>query len=639
MTILINAYQISKSFGATPLFTDLTFSIESGERIGLIGPNGAGKSTLLNILSGKESVDLGTISYERGIKISYLPQIPQFLPNSTVKSSILEGIPIQSRDDWKEMARAEELLSKLLLNASSLENSTGRTNTSITPDTPTELLSGGLKKRVALARELIRRPDLLLLDEPTNHLDVDSILWLENLLSTASFATLTVTHDRLFLQRISNRIIELDRRHAGGLLKVNGDYLTYLQIKEERISAQEKEEAKLKNNLRRETEWLARGAKARSTKQQARIQRAGELQKSVEELSARNQITSVRIDFQNAEKNPKKLIHAQNITKSYPPAGHLIVPPVNLFITPKSRIGILGPNGCGKTTLLKLLLGELPPDSGSIVLADKLQVAFFEQNRDSLDPQLSISKTVCPNGDFVDYRGTKVHIKGYLARFLFSGPQIDMPVGRLSGGEQARVLIAMLMLKKANILVLDEPTNDLDLATLEILQEVLQDFPGAILLVTHDRYFLSQVATEILAFHQDNISEKKLISFASFDQWESWYSELSLKIKENKGPKEIKEIKEIKKEKELKDPGAGPGTGTGTTKKKKLSFNEQKELDNMENTILEKEALLAELTNLSTSKEVIKNPTRLQEVTTQLSTCAAEVDRLYARWAQLTEKN
>ncbi|MEI8346427.1 MAG: ATP-binding cassette domain-containing protein, partial [Pseudomonadota bacterium] len=305
MSILINVYQLKKSFAARPLFEGLTFGIESGERIGLIGPNGSGKSTLLRILAGKDTADDGSLSVERGLRIGYLEQVPSFNAQSTVHSSILE----ESKDphDWEEIAKADEMMSKL-----SLTEEFG-----ISPDTPITQLSGGWKKRVALAREMMCSPDLLLLDEPTNHLDVESIMWLEEMLARANFATLTVTHDRLFLQRVSNRILELDRRNPNGLLSIRGDYAAYLESKTKLMTAQEQEETKLKNTLRRETEWLRRGAKARSTKQQARIGRAEDLQKAVEELEYRNQNNQVQVDFQGVEKNPKKLVHAQGIGKSY----------------------------------------------------------------------------------------------------------------------------------------------------------------------------------------------------------------------------------------------------------------------------------------------------------------------------------
>ena len=299
MAILVSAHKLRKAFAARPLFDELTFSIESGEKIGLIGPNGAGKSTLLRIFASQTSPDDGKLSFQRGVKIGFLEQVPTFTSDSTVLAAVLAAS--DDPDDWNNIATAGEFLSKLNLNEEDQVSS----------------LSGGWKKRVALARELVKRPDLLLLDEPTNHLDVESILWLEEFLSNAPFATLTITHDRLFLQRIANRILELDRRNPGGLLSISGDYAHYLETKDLMMAAQERREGILKNTLRRETEWLRRGAKARTTKQQARIQRHGELKGEVEELEVRNQVRTARIEFQGAEKNPKKLIEAKNLSKSY----------------------------------------------------------------------------------------------------------------------------------------------------------------------------------------------------------------------------------------------------------------------------------------------------------------------------------
>jgi len=603
VAILINAHELKKAFAARPLFDGLTFSIESGEKIGLIGPNGAGKSTLLKILAGQSSPDQGTLSVQRGLRVGFLEQVPVFSEGATVQSSVLESS--KDPDDWQEHARAQQLMSELSLSG---EEGFG-------PETPVAQLSGGWKKRVALARELLKQPDLLLLDEPTNHLDVDSILWLEDLLMRAPFATLTITHDRLFLQRISTRILELDRRNAGGLLSVQGDYATYLDFKQERMAAQERQEVRLKNTLRRETEWLRQGAKARTTKQQARIQRAYDLKDTVEEVSYRNQVNKLRLDFQGAEKNPKKLVEAKGVFKRY--EGRAIVPPVDLRITPQSRIGLLGPNGCGKSTLIRLLLGAEAPDGGTVFRSDQLQVAYFEQNRETLDPDLTVLKTICPLGDTVDFRGSPVHVKSYLDRFLFTYGQMEMAVGKLSGGEQSRLLIAKLMLKEANVLVLDEPTNDLDIATLDVLCDVLQEFNGAVLLVTHDRYFLDQVANQILAFGIDAKGQKEILSFAGLDQWETWHGEQARRVAKARSSSSAQA--------DLKT----------TPVRKKLSFKDQRELDGMEANIQRVEARLGELEAESAKPEIASHSIRLTEITREMAVLQTEVDRLYARWAEL----
>ncbi len=349
MAIVVSAQDLEAGFGARPLFSGVNFTIEEGERIGLIGPNGAGKSTLLRILAGAASPDSGQISRRRGLRIGHLAQVPHLTPGATVEQIVHEGI---ASDDWDRLGEAQAVMAKLSLG--------GRgSGAGISPTTVVDSLSGGWKKRVALARELSRHPDLLLLDEPTNHLDVASIEWIEALLAAAPFATVTVTHDRLFLQRVATRILELDRRNAGGLLSVAGDYTDYLRVKEETMHAQERREVVLRNTLRRETEWLRRGAAARSTKQQARIQRAGTLASDVAELTTRNQQRAVALDFEAQQRRPKRLIEARGISKNY--GGRTIFRGVDALLGPGVRLGLLGANGCGKSTLIRVLLGEEPP--------------------------------------------------------------------------------------------------------------------------------------------------------------------------------------------------------------------------------------------------------------------------------------
>ncbi len=607
MPILVSAHQLKKGFGARPLFDGVTFSIESNERIGLIGPNGAGKSTLLRLIAQQTDPDTGTLSFQRGLRVGFLEQVPTFKEGATIFATVMEGAKsADARQDPMVQARASELLSRL-----SLSDAEG-----IGPETPVNQLSGGWKKRVALARELLQEPDLLLLDEPTNHLDVESIEWLEEFLENAPFAALTITHDRLFLQRVATRILELDRRNPGGLLSISGDYATYIEIKESMMAAQERQEVRLKNTLRRETEWLRRGAKARTTKQQARIQRHGELKEVVDELGYRNQTQSVRLDFQGAEKNPKKLLEARGISKKY--GDKVIVPPTDLLITPKSRIGLLGVNGCGKSTLIRLLLGDETSDTGEIIRSDQLKPIYFEQNRESLDPEESVLRTLCPTGDFVSFRGNRTHVKSYLDRFLFTAPQMEMAVGKLSGGEQSRLLIARLMLEESNLLVLDEPTNDLDLATLTVLEEVLQDFPGAVILVTHDRYFLDQVARRILAFGENpKTREKEIVAFSGLDQWETWKRD-NRKIASKAPP-----------------PAAASAGAPGDKKKRKLSYNEQRDLDGMEAALHKVETRLTELAMESVDPKIASNAKRLSELTDEMAKAQSEIERLYARWAEL----
>jgi ATP-binding cassette subfamily F protein uup len=600
MAILLGVQGISKTFADRFLFQRISFSLENGERVGLIGPNGAGKSTLLRILAGRVQPDEGQVSVQRGLKVGFLEQVPDFTPGNSVFSSVMESAV--DAHDWEEIARAETLLSKLELSERREE--------------PIENLSGGWRKRVALVRELMKQPDLLLLDEPTNHLDVESILWLEEFLSAAPFATLTITHDRVFLQRISNRILELNRRYPNGLLSVKGDYVRYLETKDEIFSAQEVQETRLRNTLRRETEWLRRGAKARTTKQQARIHRHGDLTDSVDELKIRNTEGAVRLDFQGLDRNPKRLVEAEGISFRY--GDRLIVPRFDLLITPKSRVGLLGSNGSGKSTLIRLLLKLEEPATGTVKHADSIKPLYFEQNRESLDPELSVLRTVCDRGDHVDYAGTRVHVRSYLDRFLFSGNQVEMKVGRLSGGEQARLLLALLMLKESNLLVLDEPTNDLDITTLDLLQDVLQDFPGAVVLATHDRYFLDQVANITLGFGRNDLGEPVIEKFANLAQWEAWHD----------------------RQEELRAPVKGVKQASALSPvKKRLGFKEQRELDGMESNIEKAEKRLAELTKESAKPEAVSNSSRLLEITNEMGKLEADIARLYARWQELSSSN
>jgi ATP-binding cassette subfamily F protein uup len=583
--ILIAAKDISKTFGARPLFEDLNFVVESGERVGLIGPNGAGKSTLLRILAGEIGVDDGELSLQRGLRVGFLEQTPKLDDDATVEDLVTGPL-------------AGELLSRLELTEWKYHT--------------VDQLSGGWKKRVALARELAKEPELLLLDEPTNHLDIESILWLEEFLAKSTFATVTITHDRLFLQRVASRILELDRRNPNGLLNVRGDYTTYVERKEEMMSLQQREETVLKNTLRRETEWLRRGAKARTTKQQARIHAHADLSDKVEELEYRNQTRSARLDFQSSDKKPKRLMEARQVSKAY--GDRQLFRNVDVFVGPGSRIGLLGSNGCGKSTLIRVLLGTEEPDTGSVLRSEHLKVAYFEQNREELNPDTTLRKTLCPAGDHVNYRGKLVHINGYLDRFMFRKEQIDMMVGKLSGGEQSRVALAKLMLKESNVLVLDEPTNDLDVETLNVLQECLTEFDGAVLLVTHDRYFLDQVATEILAFPATPEDRGQVTSFVGLDQWESW--------RKNR----IQNRKSANK-------AAVAGDSSG--KKRKMSYNETRELAGMEAKIQGVEAQLGDLENQSQDPSNQSNASMLTQLFTSITATQKEIEALYARWAEL----
>jgi ATP-binding cassette subfamily F protein uup len=616
VAILLSALGLTHSFGVRSLFEGVSFTLSEGDRVGLIGPNGAGKSTLLRLLAGELGADGGTIATRTGLRVAHLPQSPTFAPGLTVREAVRAGVPgapaVSDGSDWENEARVDELLAKLDLTGAQSGKSDGA-------ERLVDELSGGWRKRVALARALVAEPDLLLLDEPTNHLDVESILWLEKFLASSRFATITVTHDRLFLQRVSNRILELDRRNAGGLLDIAGDYATYVERKAEAMAAQERREDVLRNTLRRETEWLRRGPPARTTKQDARIQRAGALADEVSELGTRNRARAVDLDFQASGRKTRRLIEAKGLSVSY--GDHRVFEAMDVLVGPGTRLGLLGPNGCGKSTLLRVLTGAQVPGatvSGEVRRADGLEIAFFEQDRAALDPALSIVDTICPDGDFVEFRGARVHRHGYLERFLFRGEQMSQPVGRLSGGEQSRLLVARLMLRPASLLVLDEPTNDLDLATLGVLEEALTSFDGAVLLVTHDRYFLDQVATQILGFHVAPGEQGRVTSFVGLAQWEEWHRAQTAATRAPRGA------------------GSTPApVATAATRPKKLSFNLQREWEGIEARITEAEGHLGTLEAALQSPENAANAARLIALDEERGAARTEVDRLYARWAEL----
>ena len=397
-------------------------------------------------------------------------------------------------------------------------------------------------------------------------------------------------------------------------MSVDGDYATFLERKQELLAAQERQETSLRNTLRRETEWLRRGAKARSTKQQARIQRAEALVGTVEELSARNVAGTAALDFGSAGRQPKRLIEAKGIAKGY--AGTTVFQGIDLFLGPGSRLGLIGKNGCGKSTLLRVLVGQEAPDVGEVIHADSLQVAYFEQQRESLDPAMTVIDTLCPGGDQVEFRGTWVHVNGYLARFLFRSEQGTLRVGQLSGGEQSRLALARLMLRPANVLVLDEPTNDLDLATLDVLEETLTNFDGAVLLVSHDRYFLDRTTTSLLAFSDRRGGQ--VTHLVGLSQWEAWYAAEREELEAAAGRE--------KPATALAQP-AGP--------RRKLSYKDQRDFDTIEDRIALAEARLAALEGEQASPEASSNAGRLVELIGQIESAKAEVDILYARWSEL----
>jgi len=602
MGIVADVQALGHAFGAKPLFQGLSFTVQERDRIGLIGPNGAGKSTLLRILAGHYAPEQGEVVLRSALRVGHLEQMPAFAPGVRVRQALLAALPTQG---WDQEAKVDEVLATLDL-----------TRSDVGADTEVAKLSGGWRKRVALARELVKDPDLLLLDEPTNHLDVESILWLERLLGSASFATITITHDRLFLQRVATRILELDRRHAGGVLDVDGDYATYIERKAAALSEQEAREAELRNTLRRETEWLRRGPAARTTKQKARIDRAGALGDEVSALGDRNRTSSAQLDFEASGRKTRRLITAEKISKCF--GDRYVFRDIDLALGPGSRVALLGPNGCGKSTLLRVLTGADEPSAGTVERARELIIQTFDQNREALNPDLTVADAVCPLGDHVTFRGAQVHRYGYLGRFLFRPDQMQMRVGRLSGGEQSRLLIARLMLLPADVLVLDEPTNDLDFDTLQVLEDTLVNFSGAVLLVSHDRYFVDRVATRILAFHTAPAEVGQITTFADLSQWQAWH------------PAQVKAANAsiVPGQRASTAPAAAP-------RRKKLSYKDQRDYDSIEARIAEFEARLGALQSECEQPEVARDAKRIMALNAEMTTLGQESERLYMRWAEL----
>jgi len=598
--LLLSVQELGKAFGAAPLFEGLSFGIFEGDHIGLVGPNGSGKSTLLKILAGLEPPSSGTRAPRKRLRIGYVPQDPAFAEEATVRAVLLEAARGQGRDEHEAETAAEVAMGK----AGFVDGARA-----------TASLSGGWKKRLAIVRELAREPELLLLDEPTNHLDIEGILWLEDLLRREPEAFLAVSHDRYFLESVAGRMIELNGAFAAGFLEVRGRYHEFLKKKDELLAGQASYQASLRNRVLGELEWLSHKAKARTRKAQARIDEAGRLQDELRDLDARGRTAAVAIDFSSTDRKTKRLVVAEGVRKGF--GDRLVVRDLDLVLSPGLRLGLLGANGSGKTTLLRLLAGLDAPDAGTVEPAPNLKVVFFDQHRSRLDPDVSLKRTLAPFGDAVVFEGRSVHVAGWAKRFLFRAEQLETPVGRLSGGEQARVLVAKLMLEPADVLLLDEPTNDLDIDTLEVLEESLLEFPGALVLVTHDRYLLDRVSTRLLALD----GEGGALVFADYAQWEIAQEAATTKAATEAAP--------ARSEARASEPAAKP---------KRLGYLEQREWEQMEARILEAERHLAACQEAAGDPALASDHRAVAERLRALTAAQSAVEELYARWAELEAK-
>jgi ATP-binding cassette subfamily F protein uup len=608
MAQLLSGVKISKSFSGRKLFTDLSFGIDSKDRIGLVGPNGAGKSTLLKILAKQVEPDSGQVVSQRGLRVGYLDQAPTFSPESTIISALSEC------DD--DIASVYEWISKLNLSQ-------------FPEETLVTKLSGGWQKRVALAQELIKRPDLLLLDEPTNHLDISSILWLEDFLIKQPTPYMMITHDRLFLQRSTEKIWDLDPQNPNMLFTVNGGYDFYLQEKETLLAVQKKQFQVNKNTLRRETEWLRRGAKARQTKQKARGQAAASLKTTVMNLKEKTRDRGVELEFTQAERQPQKLIHLKHISHSA--GGQLLWDDFSLLLTPKSRVALLGDNGTGKSTLLRIMTGSLSPQKGTIERAENLAVSYFEQSKETVNPLASTLKNICPDGDYVQFQGQFIYAKSYLERFQFSYEQMDLPAGKLSGGEKSRLRLAQMMLTSAQVLILDEPTNDLDIKTLESLQDSLESFQGAVVLVTHDRYFMDSIADQIIYINDKFPEQPRAISFADYWQWEEWFES------QPTPPANSATLVSTMQNSDQSSNQNSNQSSNQSSKKVKMTYKDKLEFEGIEALIASIESELAACQNEILLPEVVANSARTQILYTKIHELTETLQKKIDRWAELEE--
>ncbi len=596
--MLLAARDIAKSFGMRSLFHGVSLSIEAGERVGLIGPNGAGKSTLLRILAGIEQPDEGEIVTRRTLGIAYVPQAERFSAETTVQQVVADNLTDMVHDEHDRETRATITLGRL-----------GFEDMTQSPAT----LSGGWAKRLAIARQLAREPDLLLLDEPTNHLDLEGIEWLEGLLQASSFACIVITHDRVFLDRAVQRVVEISGAYPEGTLSVEGGYSEFVYRREQFLAGQRSAQQSLAAKVRLDDRYLAQGAKARTTKRKSHLDDAADRRAQLAELQQRNAPTkAAAMEFEATDRQTKRLLVAHRISKAL--GGKPLFSKLDVTLAPGTCTAIVGRNGSGKTTLIKTLIGDLPPDEGTIKQAQDLKIVTYKQNRAELDLTQTLQNALCPVSDRIFYRGKEIHVAAWAHRFLFRKQQLNVPVGDLSGGEQARILIANLMQRPADVLVLDEPTNDLDIPSLEVLEESLQDFPGAVVLVTHDRALLERLATDVIGL--DGRGEAR--HYAALEQWQRAMAKSEAPAQPDAANKQTNKAAESRPK-----------------SSRKLSYKDQREFDGMEDAILKAEARVSELETRASKPEVLADHEKLTATCHQLDEAHRDVRRLYERWAEL----
>ncbi len=597
MASLLSSRGLSKSYYSKGLFSDLSIVIQEKQRIGLLGPNGAGKSTLLKILAGIEPYDDGEIVKQKHLKIAYVEQDSNFSDANTettiIDYAVGKAISLGLSDE-KAFVEASTILSQ-----GDFDNF----------DLKISGLSGGQKKRFSICLSRLGNPDLVLFDEPTNHLDLQGILWLESYISRANFSCICISHDRFFMRNTCQIFWELNKIFPGGLFIKEGSYQQFLDHKATFFREQQNQIDSIRSKLRKEEEWLSRMPKARTTKAKFRIEAAYALQNSLSEIRERMSIQQGNISFEQSGRKTKKLIEITSLIKSF--GDKQVINNFDLEVINGDRLGILGNNGSGKSTLLKLIAENIKADAGKIKKAENLNIAYFEQSKSSLNPDWTLKRALCEESDHVTYRGRSIHVASWARRFKFSAPELENKISDLSGGEKARVYIARMMLLPADVLILDEPTNDLDIETLELLEESLLSFQGAIIVVSHDRYLMNKLCNSF--FGLDGRGNASL--FAAYDQWQN-----SLYKKKPKTQKPIT---------------SEPAPKNTTKKSKKLSYKYQREFDQMEDKIFKAEQDLEDLESEASKEENATNFSLQQELGDKISALSDEIASMYERWSEL----
>lgn len=627
------------AFGHVDLLANTAFSLESGERVGLIGRNGTGKSSLLKILAGIEKMDDGLLQYQQGLRIAYVPQEPVFAEEETVFDAVSQGVAqakalreeyeALSIGEWDDAShhRLDEVQSQLeALSGWNWEQRVHETLDRLHLDAALKIsaLSGGTKKRVALARALVEMPDVLLLDEPTNHLDLDSISWLEGLLKEYKGSVILITHDRAFLDNVSTQIVELDR---GILRSYPGNFSAYEVLKEQELNAESLANARADKLLAQEEVWIRKGVEARRTRSVARIARLENLRAS--RAQRRDAMGQVKLAVSAGDRSGKIVADLQNVSKSY--GDRAIVKDFTATILRGDKVGLLGPNGAGKTTLLKLILGVIAPDSGTVTMGTRIEVAYFDQMREGLNLNASLEDYISPGSEWIEINGNKKHVKSYLSDFLFAPERTNSPVSTLSGGERNRLLLARLFARPANVLVLDEPTNDLDIDTLDLLEQLLQDYKGTVFLVSHDRYFLDNVVTSIIANEGDGFWREYE---GGYEDWKIQKAR-SDKIRAANGASKAIEKVEVKAENksELKSVAVKSGV-------QKLNGKERQELELLPSQIEVLEAEQADIGIAMSNPDLYKNePELAASMQARLSEITADLDNKLQRWEFLLSRS